>query len=56
MDILQPYNVERILLMASNFDFDLVKSIMAEFEKDPNSGTKIPNLLLDKIKETIVGK
>jgi hypothetical protein len=23
MDILQPYNVERILLMASNFDFDL---------------------------------
>ena len=56
MDILQPYNVERILLMASDFDFELVKSIMDEFEKDPNAGTKIPEQLLDRVKETIVGK
>ena len=56
MDILQPYNVERILLMASDYNFGLVKSIMDEFEMDPKAGATIPANLLDVIKKTIVGE
>ena len=56
MDILVPYNVERILTLASNFDFQIVDRIMKEFEVDPKVGTKIPEDLLQIIKKTIVGK
>jgi threonine synthase len=34
MDISIPYNIERILFLASNFDFIKIKKIMNEFEKN----------------------
>ena len=49
-----PYNVERILLMASNMSTDRVKNIMAEFESNPN-GTKIPEDILASIQAHVVG-
>ena len=49
-----PYNVERILLMASNMSTDRVKNIMAEFESNPN-GTKIPEDILTSIQAHVVG-
>ena len=49
-----PYNVERILLMASNMSTERVKNIMAEFESNPN-GTKIPEDILTSIQTHVVG-
>ena len=49
-----PYNVERILLMASNMSTDRVKNIMAEFESNPD-GTKIPEDILTSIQAHVVG-
>ena len=49
-----PYNVERILLMASNMSTERVKNIMAEFENNPN-GTKIPEDILTSIQTHVVG-
>ena len=49
-----PYNVERILLMASNMSTERVKNIMAEFESNPN-GTKIPEDILTSIQAHVVG-
>ena len=56
MDILVPYNVERILTLASNFDFPIVDLIMKQFEVNPKVGTKIPEELLQIVKKTIVGR
>ena len=49
-----PYNVERILLMASNMSSERVKNIMAEFESNPD-GTKIPEDILTSIQAHVVG-
>ena len=49
-----PYNVERVLLMASKMSTDRVKKIMTDFESNPN-GTKIPEDILSSIQAHVVG-
>ena len=51
-----PYNVERILLMASNMDTKRVQNIMTEFENSQENGTKIPADILSAIQSVVVGK
>ena len=51
-----PYNVERILLMASNMDTKRVQKIMTEFENSQENGTKIPADILSAIQSVVVGK
>ena len=48
-----PYNVERILLLASNLDTDKVASIMEKF--DGARAVNIPTELLDSISDMITG-
>ena len=48
-----PYNVERLLLLASNLNTDLVSSIMSQF--DASKAVNIPNDLLGSVKEMIKG-
>ena len=50
-----PYNVERILLMASGMDTKKVQKIMSDFENSPN-GTVIPADILTAIQSIVVGK
>ena len=50
-----PYNVERILLMASGMDTTKVQKIMSDFENSPN-GTVIPADILTAIQSIVVGK
>ena len=51
-----PYNVERILLMASKMDTKRVQKIMTEFENSQENGTKIPVDILSAIQSVVVGK
>ena len=51
-----PYNVERILLMASKMDTKRVQKIMTEFENSQENGTKIPADILSAIQSVVVGK
>ena len=51
-----PYNVERILLMASKMDTKRVQKIMTEFENSQENGTKIPVDILSAIQSAVVGK
>jgi len=52
MDIQVPYNVERMLLMASDLDTARIKGLMQEFEEKKQ--IKIPEDLLKRIKEVVV--
>merc|ERR1719367_1841618 len=52
MDIQVPYNVERIILMASGLDTARVSGLMAQFESDTK--TMIPADLLSSIQEVVV--
>lgn len=52
MDIQMPYNVERILLMASQFDVEKVAKLMTIFEA--NDGVTVPPEILEVIKSVIV--
>jgi len=54
MDIQVPYNIERILLMAADMDFKIIKKIMAEFEAENyGKGTKVPKDLLAAVQQVI---
>ena len=48
-----PYNVERILLLASNLDTAKVASIMEKF--DASRAVNIPTELLESISDMITG-
>ena len=52
MDIQVPYNVERIMLIATGLDTDRVANLMTEFERETK--TMIPGDLLKKMQEIIV--
>ena len=54
IDIQVPYNVERIMLLATGFDKARIKAIMAEFEK--NNKVQIPEDILENIRKIITGK
>ena len=49
-----PYNVERLLLLASNLNTSLISSIMAQF--DESKAVIIPNELLKSVNEMISGQ
>ena len=49
-----PYNVERLLLLASNLNTSLISSIMAQF--DESKAVNIPNELLKSVNEMISGQ
>ena len=48
-----PYNVERLLLLATNLNTDLVGSIMNQF--DASKAVNIPNDILTAVNEMIMG-
>merc|ERR1719468_1405838 len=52
MDIQIPYNVERILLTATELDTEKVKAIMTDFENSP-TGTKLPDDVLGAIHQVV---
>ena len=49
-----PYNVERLLLLASNLNTSLISSIMAQF--DESKAVNIPNELLKSVNDMISGQ
>ena len=50
-----PYNVERILFIASNGDKKRIAEIMTDFEAG-EMGTQIPMDLVQEVRKIIVGK
>jgi len=52
MDIQVPYNVERMILMATQLNNERVRDMMAVFESE--SQTKIPEDILQKMREVVV--
>ena len=48
-----PYNVERLLLLASNLDTGKVAAIMKEF--DAEKAVDIPNEILKSVNQMIAG-
>jgi hypothetical protein len=55
MDILAPYNVERLLLLSSAFNFEFVKELMERYEKDSKSGVTVPDNIHNALKDVITG-
>lgn len=55
MDILAPYNVERLLLLSSNYNFKFVKEIMDNYEQDPKLGVNVPDSVYNTMKTIITG-
>jgi len=56
MDILAPYNVERLLLLSSAYNYNFVKEIMGQYEEDSKAGVDIPEDIHNSLKGIVVGK
>lgn len=53
IDIQVPYNIERILLLASDYNLELVKELMIEFETKKK--VTLPDSLVMAIRQVITG-